>query len=139
MLTPSGNGPGKRGSLLAGFACLSFALALVLTLTVTAALAAPAQFGTVDEDKEQSRADAQKALQEVGSSVNITNAQVVRIGSSYAIDQDEVVNGDVVIIGGALTVEGKINGDAAVIGGSMYLASTSVISGDAVVIGGILQ
>ena len=144
MLTTSGNRPGVRvsastSSKLAGLACLFLALTLGLALTSVTAIADPFQFGTVDEDKEQSRFEAQKALQEVGANIDIQGADIVRIGSSYAVDQDEVVNGDIVIIGGALTVEGKINGDAAVIGGSMYLASTSVIAGDAVVIGGILQ
>ena len=136
MLTTSGNSRGARArATLAWTLCLCFALAA----TTATAIAAPLQFGTIDEDKEQSRAKAQQALKEVGMSIDIQDAGVVRIGSSYAVDQDEVIAGDVVIIGGALTVEGTIGGDAAVIGGSMYLASTAIIKGDAVVISGIIE
>jgi hypothetical protein len=108
-------------------------------ILATQSYAVPFRFGSINEDKEQQQTEAQKVLKDAGVTMDVTNADILRIGSSYAVDQDETIDGDVVIIGGALTVEGTINGDAAVIGGSMYLASTSVIAGDAVVIGGILQ
>ena len=119
-------------------------LMVVCALALSVAIALPAycfthEYGTVDEQREQAQRDAQKVLQDAGAHISIEGSDIVKIGSSYAVDQDEVIDGDVVIIGGALTVEGTIAGDAAVIGGSMYLASTARIEGDAVVIGGILE
>ena len=96
-------------------------------------------FGTENEMVQQAVKDAQKAVKLAGIDINIEGADILKIGSSYAVDDGETISGDVVIIGGALTVEGKIEGDAVVVGGSMYLASTAVVAGDAVVIGGILE
>jgi len=72
MLTTSGNRPGvgvsaSTSSKLAGLASLFLALTLGLALTSVTAIADPFQFGNVDEDKEQSRFEAQKALQETRS------------------------------------------------------------------------
>jgi hypothetical protein len=132
----------SRNSLLSLLQRLSLMLLCALSLCVTIALPAYCftnEYGRVDENRERAQRDAEKVLQDVGASISIEDADVVRIGASYAVDQDEVVAGDVVIIGGALTVEGTIEGDAAVIGGSMYLSSTARVEGDAVVIGGILE
>jgi cytoskeletal protein CcmA (bactofilin family) len=71
--------------------------------------------------------------------LELKEGDILKIGTSYTVPEDSTVDGNVVVIGGALTVEGTIKGDAVVIGGSSYLASTSVVEGDATVIGGILQ
>ena len=71
--------------------------------------------------------------------LDLDEGDILKIGQSYTVSKDMKVDGNVVIIGGALTVAGKINGNAVVIGGSSYLTSTSVVEGDAAVFGGILQ
>jgi hypothetical protein len=121
--------------LLPMLLCLA---ALSIAVAVQAGSFIP-EYGSADENRERARSEAQKVLKDIGAGINIDGANIVRVGSSYAVDEDEIVAGDVVIIGGALTVEGTIAGNAAVIGGSMYLASSAVVKGDAVVIGGILE
>ena len=125
---------------------ISVALVVVLAFATLAATprAHEAQpellvFGTADENVEQAEKNAQKAIDLLGVNLRVEDANIVKIGSSYAVDDAETVKGDIVIIGGALTIEGKVEGDAVVIGGSMYLASTAVVTGDAVVLGGILE
>lgn len=130
--TPRKMAPVRSGVLLACIACLCLAFA-------GPTYCLPFQFGSADEDRERAEHDAQRALADLGLSIDIGDADVVKIGSSLAVDEGETIAGDVVIIGGALTVEGTVDGDAVVIGGSMYLASTAVIRGDAVVLGGILE
>lgn len=76
---------------------------------------------------------------DVSKYLDLDENDILKIGQSFTVPQKMVVEGNVVVIGGALTVEGKINGYAVVIGGSSYLASTSVVEGDAAVFGGILQ
>jgi cytoskeletal protein CcmA (bactofilin family) len=124
-------------------------LAALLGCALCLALAAPCYsssgsastllLGSADDDRAKAEHQAQKAMTDLGLDINVSDAGVVRIGSSFAVDQDEVIDSDVVIIGGALTVEGTINGDAVVVGGSMYLAETATVHGDAVVVGGILE
>ena len=55
------------------------------------------------------------------------------------VEEGEVVNGDVVAIGGSVNVDGEVSGNAVAIGGSLTLGSHADIGGDAVVIGGTLQ
>jgi cytoskeletal protein CcmA (bactofilin family) len=112
--------------------CLSMVAACLVSAT-------PLEFGSLDDESREKREKAEKLMQSLGMSINVNDEDIIKIGAGYAVDEHETVEGDVVIIGGGLTVEGTIGGDAAVIGGSMYLASTAVIEGDAVVIGGILE
>jgi hypothetical protein len=113
-------------------ACLCLALAGV-------AAATPFMFGSQEEETRRYQEEAEKIIMNLGFEMDLSGDDIVLIGSGYAVDGDETVEGDVVIIGGGLTVEGTIEGDAVVIGGSMYLSSTSTVEGDAAVIGGILE
>ncbi len=99
----------------------------------------PLAMGNLDSSAEESQYNAQQLIDELGIDISVGNGDIVKIGSGYTVAEDETIYGDIVIIGGGLTINGRVNGSAVVIGGSMYLASTSVIEGDAVVIGGILQ
>jgi cytoskeletal protein CcmA (bactofilin family) len=76
---------------------------------------------------------------DVSKYLDLDEDDILKIGQSFTVPERMVVDGSVVVIGGALTVKGTINGDAVVIGGSSYLTSTSVVDGDAAVFGGILQ
>lgn len=108
-------------------------------LTACLASGTPLEFGSLDDEAKEKQAKAKAMISSLGIDLSITGEDIVRIGSSFAVDEDETIEGDVVIIGGGLTVEGTIEGDAAVIGGSMYLASTAVILGDAAVVSGIIE
>jgi hypothetical protein len=55
-----------------------------------------------------------------------------------AVAADEVIEGDVVVASGSLTVRGEVHGDAVVGGGDLVLEAGSVVYGDAVVTGGKL-
>lgn len=57
---------------------------------------------------------------------------------AHEVRADEVIEGDVVVASGSLTVRGEVHGDAVVGGGDLVLEPGSVVSGDAVVTGGKL-
>ncbi len=63
-------------------------------------------------------------------------ASVVRTGEDITIGPGEEVDGDVVSIGGNVTVFGQVRGDAVAIGGDVRLKDGSVVRGSAVSIGG---
>jgi hypothetical protein len=61
---------------------------------------------------------------------------VVRIGGSVTVDADESVRGDVVAIGGSATIDGEVDGDVVVVGGSARFGPQSYVSGDVTAVGG---
>src|SRR5205823_4049442 len=63
----------------------------------------------------------------------------VRIGGGVEVGADEIVNGDVVAIGGGARVEGQVRGDVVAIGGSVDLGPQASVAGDVTVIGGPLH
>ncbi|HMB70471.1 MAG TPA: hypothetical protein VKU85_14245 [bacterium] len=60
----------------------------------------------------------------------------VEIGGSVVIREDELIEGDVVAVGGTVTVFGRVEGDCVAIGGDVILNDGAVIEGDAVAVGG---
>jgi len=63
----------------------------------------------------------------------------VAVGHDVTVAADEVVAGDVVVIGANATIDGKVRGDVVVIGGSLALGPDSVVDGDAVHVLGSLD
>src|SRR5262245_4202547 len=63
----------------------------------------------------------------------------VQFGSSIHIREGEVIDGDVVAIGGAVTVDGEVRGDVVAVGGGMTLGPKAVIDDNVVVVGGPLS
>ena len=61
---------------------------------------------------------------------------IVLMGQNKTIEEDEVVSGDVVIIGGNLTVKGTVKGDTVCVGGNLTVGPKAVIRGDLVNVGG---
>ncbi len=55
-------------------------------------------------------------------------------GEDYTVEEGEVIDGDIELTGGDLTVHGVVNGDTAVVGGDLYIYGT--VNGDAVNVGG---
>jgi len=60
----------------------------------------------------------------------------VAFGQDLVVEEGEVVEGDVVCIGGDLTVKGSVKGDAVSVGGKLTVTSTAVVDGDIVTVGG---
>jgi hypothetical protein len=63
---------------------------------------------------------------------------IVRIGGSVAVDADESVRGDVVVIGGAATINGEVDGEVVVVAGSASFGPQADVRGDVTVVGGML-
>jgi hypothetical protein len=63
----------------------------------------------------------------------------VRFGGSVTVGRDEVIDGDVVAIGGSASVDGEVTGDVVSIGGSVDLGPTADVRKDVTVIGGMLR
>jgi hypothetical protein len=61
---------------------------------------------------------------------------VVRFGEDITIPESKVVEGDVVAIGGSVTVLGRVKGDCVSIGGAVNIKGKGVVEGDAVSMGG---
>lgn len=60
----------------------------------------------------------------------------VRVGGSVRIDEDELIDGDVVAIGGSASVYGEVTGDVTAIGGSVHLGPNAIVDGDVTSVGG---
>lgn len=61
---------------------------------------------------------------------------VVRFGEDITIPENKVIDGDVVAIGGSVTVLGRVKGDCVSIGGAVHVKGKGVVEGDAVSMGG---
>ena len=61
---------------------------------------------------------------------------LVRFGEDIEIPADKVVEGDVVAIGGDITVYGRVRGDAVAVGGAVRVKGAGAVEGDAVSMGG---
>ena len=118
--------------ILGGVACLC-------ALLVAPVGAFPLNMGTYDEEKMGKHKEAEKLLRDLDIKLEMDGDDIVRIGSGFTVGPGETIEGDIVIIGGGLTIKGTVEGDAVVVGGSMYLESSSMVKGDAAVVGGILQ
>ena len=63
----------------------------------------------------------------------------VRIGGDVTVEEGEVIDGDVVAVGGAVRVDGEVRGDVVAVGGTATLGSNSIVDGDVTVVGGRLN
>jgi hypothetical protein len=111
---------------------------LVLRLSYLDAGARRRLFGTVAVTPERAP-DAPEIAPERSRRSRRDGNDQVRFGGSVTVNQDEIVDGDAVAIGGSVHVDGKVNGDAVAIGGSLVLGPKADVQGDAVVIGGMLR
>ncbi len=64
------------------------------------------------------------------------NHDIVKTGRDIVVEEYEEVDGDVVALGGDVTVRGVVTRNVIAIGGEIFVASTGVVEGDAVSIGG---
>lgn len=63
----------------------------------------------------------------------------VRFGGSVHVEEDESIDGDVVVIGGSATVDGEVIGEVVVVGGSLRMGPRANVTKDVVVVGGSLD
>ncbi len=63
----------------------------------------------------------------------------VRIGGGVRVDEGEVLEGDVVAVGGPVNVEGEVRGDVVAVGGGVTLGPQSRVDGDVIAVGGRLR
>ena len=64
---------------------------------------------------------------------------IVRVGENITIEAGQTVRGDVVAVGGTVTVLGHVRGDAVAIGGDVDLTGGGTVDGDAVSVGGTVK
>jgi hypothetical protein len=67
------------------------------------------------------------------------SGDVVRFGSDIVIREGQVVTGDVVAMGGDVTVNGHVEKDVVAMGGDVYLGPDGKVDGQVVTIGGKLH
>lgn len=63
----------------------------------------------------------------------------VHVGGSVSVGENEVVEGDVVAVGGSARVYGTVRGAVVAVGGSVTLGPRSSVGDDVVVVGGVLH
>ena len=66
------------------------------------------------------------------------SGNVMRIGSDVHVERDQVISGDLLAVGGDVTVDGHVEGDVVAMGGDVKLNSTARVDGDVASIGGEL-
>jgi hypothetical protein len=84
------------------------------------------------------RRDAPEPPREPARRKALANS-LVKIGSDLVVRSDEIVNGDAIILGGNLRVEGEVLGDVVVLGGNLEIARSARVGGQALVVGGYLE
>ncbi len=63
----------------------------------------------------------------------------VRIGGGISVGEDEVVEGNVVAIGGGARIDGEVRGDVVAVGGGVTLGPKATVTNNVVVVGGGLH
>jgi len=64
------------------------------------------------------------------------NSNVLRFRSDAEIEEDQQIDGDILVVDGDLTVDGKVNGDILVIFGDVDLGSSAYVDGDVISVNG---
>lgn len=70
---------------------------------------------------------------------SVRNGDLVRVGGSIAVNSDELIDGDVVVVMGSATIDGEIDGDVNVVLGSLELGPNALVRRDVTVVGGGLD
>lgn len=63
----------------------------------------------------------------------------VRVGGDITVDEDEQVNGPVIAVGGAVTVNGRVRDAVVAVGGGVHLGPRADVRGDVTVVGGTIE
>jgi len=79
--------------------------------------------------------DTDEGIQRI-EKVKVIGEDVVQFGDDVIIEAGEMVEGDVVAILGSIVIDGKVDGDVVSVGGGITVGSEGEIDGDAVSVGG---
>lgn len=63
----------------------------------------------------------------------------VRIGGSISVAEGEIIDGDVVAVGGSVAIAGTVRGDVVAVGGSVELSETAIVEGEVTAVGGTIN
>ncbi|MCK4546214.1 MAG: polymer-forming cytoskeletal protein [Candidatus Eisenbacteria sp.] len=88
---------------------------------------------------EEALREAEEALEGIENDLTyrkVHRSNKVHVGDNVYVDIDEMVNGDVVAVGGNVTIEGKVAGDVVAVFGNVFLENTAVVNGQAVAVFG---
>ncbi len=66
----------------------------------------------------------------------IRSSDMVRVGGSVIVQENQTIDGDAVAVMGDVTVYGRVEGDAVAVMGTVFIRDGGVVEGDAVGIGG---
>lgn len=67
------------------------------------------------------------------------DSDLIRIGNSVTVRAGQVVDGDVVAVGGSVRVDGEVHGDVVSVGGNVNMGPQAIVDNNVVVIGGRLE
>ena len=73
------------------------------------------------------------------ASLTIEGGSIIKFGEPLVVKKDEIVDGDVLSLGGDVTVAGTVTGDVAIVGANLHLLSSGVIKGDMLTFGGSIH
>lgn len=93
--------------------------------------AAAVEDTTAQAEEEEDYERPERAVRSTGDRV--------RVGGSIHIDSDELVDGDVVAVFGAVRIDGTVTGDVVAVGGSVRLGPDALIEGDVTAVGGTID
>ena len=104
--------------------------------SVLVLLTAVSLFGTHSEGHDMASGEADPDTEETYSEMVVRSEDLVKMGESILVKENEIIDGDVVSIGGSITMKGTAKGDVVCIGGALRISGT--VKGDVVCIGGAL-
>lgn len=93
--------------------------------------AAAVEDTTAQAEEEEDYVRPERAVRSTGDRV--------RVGASIHIDSDELVDGDVVAVFGAVRIDGTVTGDVVAVGGSVRMGPDALIEGDVTAVGGTID
>ena len=114
-----------------GFVTLRLALGLMAATTVVHGQ------DTLRVSRLESRSIPREVIEEVARVYNAPGT--LRVGGSYDIGRGRVVDGDVAVLDGPLTIGGHIRGRVVAINGSIFLEPGSRVDRDITIVGGRLE
>jgi hypothetical protein len=81
----------------------------------------------------------QPDLQQPPAGTPTRRGDLVRFGRAVTVARDEVIEGDVVVIGASADIEGEVLQEVTVVGGSLTLGPNAIVRRDVTVVGGSLN
>ncbi len=67
------------------------------------------------------------------------NGDRVRIGGDVTVEEGEVVDGDVVAVGGKVRIDGEVRGNVVAVGGGVTLGPRAIVEDNVTAVGGLLH